>query len=230
MEKNDLHLFAQYPGENTAALEEKADMALARIDEGQNWADWRAIAEFLADGRRMAWEAAGRPKNSYDAAEYRRLFGRWLNLHPKYRAINKATRAHLFWYVDNRPDVEGWRDTLAQNVRARFNHPSSLKRNFEAAQRISAGKFAPKPSGKTALIAEIDHLTREIKRRDEEIAWRKSADGGSSLFDLRRDTADNIAKTILGHLKLVRTRGIRDALTKVIRRTEDELRKQKQAG
>jgi hypothetical protein len=224
-------LFAKYVGERTVELEKDADAALDRIRDGQHWADWRAVADFLADGRRMAWEAAGRPGNSYDDGRYRKLFGRWLDLHSKYRDLDKATRAHLFWYVDNRSEVEGWRDTLAQNKRAALNHPTTLKRNFEAAQSIAKAKGtdgdAPRPDSKQALLLEVERLAREVRKRDDEIAWLKSAEGGGSLFDLKQDSVANIVRTIAGNVTFSRLVSLQKALAAEIARLKAE---QKHAG
>jgi hypothetical protein len=64
--------------------------------------------------------------------------------------------------------------------------------------------------------------------RDREIDFKKD---DRSLFDLNRDTAANIAKTIRGHVGLSRTRTIRDALIKLVKEEEAALRKTpKQAG
>jgi hypothetical protein len=48
--------------------------------------------------------------------------------------LDKPTRAHLFWCVDHRSEIEAWREILAQNERARLiNHPTAMKRRYETA-------------------------------------------------------------------------------------------------
>jgi hypothetical protein len=70
------------------------------------------------------------------------------------------------------------------------------------------------------LEREFEQMSSELETAKKQLA----ADPGS-LFDLHKDTAANIAETMLRHLKLSRTRGIRNALTRVIQREEEELRK-----
>jgi hypothetical protein len=57
-----------------------------------------------------------------------------------------------------------------------------------------------------------------------------TTDGG--LFDIEKDSAANIAKTIRGHVGLARVRGIGEACLKLAKEEEAALRKKssKQAG
>jgi hypothetical protein len=108
-----------------------------------------------------------------------------------------------------------------------------MKRAYEAAHRDPAPARLPKPAD-VAHAEEVERLKDDIAMRDREIDFLKSTpskDDGS-LFDLNRDTAADIAKTIRGHVGLSRTRSIRDALTKLVKDEEAALRKStpKQAG
>ena len=66
---------------------------------------------------------------------YNKAFGQWLDEHRWARQLDKATRNHAIWAADNRDAVKRWRETLAQNVRARLNHPTAVKRRFDAANK-----------------------------------------------------------------------------------------------
>jgi hypothetical protein len=216
--------FEQYAPPGLAELQAKADEAMDRIRDNQHWQDWLAIARFLAEGRRMAWEAAGRPKNNYNGNAYRRMFGRWLELHPKYnaKAIDITTRAHLFWCHDHAEAVSKWREALADNVRNNLNHPTAVKRRYEkenGKDKDSPPRLSPFEKLKAHLIDVEDQLMAAKKQ----IAELKSKSDGS-LFDLHKDTADDIAEVTFRHVGLVRTRGLRDALTKLLKRQEDALR------
>jgi hypothetical protein len=204
--------------------EEKREQAAAdafeRIKRGQHWLDWMDIGEGLAVGRTKAFRTAG--TNNVQNPHYKRAFKVWMSERPWARDLDQPTRAHLFWCVDNRNDLERWRETLATNERARLNHPTATKRRYEAAHR--GGKDPAAPAKET----ERDRLLGEIKRLTaEKDAWRKRAEAEGSLFDLKKDTIPDMVRTISGNLADHRF----NALTKGL--VEEQARRKaerKQAG
>jgi hypothetical protein len=219
-------LFEQYAPPGLTELQAKADEAMDRIRENQHWQDWLAIARFLAEGRRMAWEAAGRPKNNYNGNAYRRMFGRWLELHPKYntKAIDITTRAHLFWCHDHAEAVSKWREALADNVRNNLNHPTAVKRRYE--KENGKDKDAPpRTSPFEKLKAHLVDVEDQLMAAKKQIAELKSRQADGSLFDLHKDTAADLAEITFRHVGLARTRRLRDALTKLLKREEAAPRK-----
>jgi hypothetical protein len=112
---------------------------------------------------------------------YNKAFGLWLDHHICAREPDKATRNHALWAAENRGPIERWRETLAANVRARMNHPTSVKRAYEKA--IPARSDAAPREGETRtqkLEREIERLTGEVE------AWRKKAqrDGSTNEAQL----------------------------------------------
>jgi hypothetical protein len=213
-----------------ARKEELAEQAADRIKKGQHWVDWMLLGDGLMVGRNKAMFAAG--TNQPKGKGYAKHFSAWLKARP-WADLDNPTRRDLFWCVEHRSEIEVWRETLAQNERIRLNHPSAMKRRYEAKHQVPVerdagdGAHAPKEGRYQKLEREYEALATEHSALKE----RLDRSGGGSLFDLHRDTAADIADTILRHVKLARTRGIRDALTKVIKREEDSFRKQsKQAG
>jgi hypothetical protein len=142
------------------------------------------------------------------------------------RAISTSP---LFWSVDNRNNIESWLETLAQNERARLNHPTALKRRYEVTHKVAEAKCVkPKPE-KVAHEQEVARLKADIEMRDRQIDWLKNKpieDG--SLFDIAKTKADQIARIVLENVGLARTR---NALTQAIDAAERKAReKSKQAG
>lgn len=85
---------------------------------------------------------------------------------------DKAVRSHLFWVGDNRSEIDVGRRTLASNVRDKLNHPTAVKRKYDAAHK-PGGKAsgAPKKETKTeALIRENDELWAKVKALENENA------------------------------------------------------------
>jgi hypothetical protein len=61
-----------------------------------------------------------------------------------------------------------------------------------------------------------EQLTRTNLDQAEEIAALKAREGDGSLFDLRNDSADDIAKTIVGNVSIYKARAIQHALGQAI--------------
>jgi hypothetical protein len=122
--------------EEVAAEHERlAAEAFERIRTGQHFRDWVFVGYGLVAGRTRAMrevftnEPKGRP--------YNEAFGRWMDRQPNQwpRKLDKATTAHCFWLIDHLPQVEAWRDRLAANQREVWNHPTTVRRNYERAER-----------------------------------------------------------------------------------------------
>jgi hypothetical protein len=148
-------------------------------------------------GRLKAMRRAG--TNAPVGSAYNKAFGSWLDEHKWARELDKATRNHAIWAADNRNAIERWRETLAQNVRVRVNHPTTVKRAFEAAQKTAERSIAPGAHEET----KAQKLEREIDQlRSENETLRERVDRDGSLFDLKRDSAKNIAHVIAGNIGL----------------------------
>jgi hypothetical protein len=170
-----------------------------RIKSGAHWEDWCQIADGFLIGRIEAFQMSG--TNNENDQRYKRAFKRWMDDNPWSKNYERALRSHLFWVAENRSEIDVWRRTLAQNEREKLNHPSSVKRRFDAAQRLG-GKDpnAPKkPNDKEALIARNAELEAE-----NAALKRKYKEDGGSLFNLVNDPLPMIAK-IMGE-EMGRTR------------------------
>jgi hypothetical protein len=201
--------------------EQAAAAAYARIRRGQHWLDWMDVAEGLATGRTKALRRAG--SNDVQNPHYKRAFKEWMRDRPWAKDLDQPTRAHLFWCIDNRNEIERWRETLAANERARLNHPTAMKRRYEATHRDV--KDAPSQGVKETRAQKLE---RELDRvSDEAEAWRKKAQAEGSLFDLKRDTIEDIVNAIAGNVAVHRVAALGKALVEKAKALKAE---QKQAG
>ena len=143
-----------------------------------SWADWCLIADGFAVGRVEAMRRA--KTNQPLGGAYGRAFAQWMAERPWARNINKATRNHLLWVAAHRSEIEAWRETLTQRDRGRMNHPTSLRRRWDASH---------KPTGvREALVRELRAQIPRLEQRAEIARLRdmiEHCDG--SLFNLRRD-------------------------------------------
>jgi hypothetical protein len=178
--------------DNETRLETEAAAAAERIKGGQHWTDWITIGEGLAVGRQKAMRRSG--TNQPIGAIYNRAFGEWLDAHKWARDLDKATRNHAIWCADNRPAVEAWRATLAENQRSMINHPSVTKRRYEATTKDKADTpGAAKETKAQQVERELEAMAVE---RDK---WKRAAEKDGSLFDLKNDPAAIIAQIIGAH-------------------------------
>jgi hypothetical protein len=218
--------------ESEARKEALAAEAYQRIYKDKvHWSDWMALADGLVSGRTRAMLIAG--TNRPAGKGYARAFSDWMEPRPWARDLDKPTRAHLFWCADFRTQIEQWRDTLAQNERAKLNHPTAMKRRYEATHKVPVAKDGEAQDGaKLTKAAEIVRLGNENETLKREIDWLKahpSTDGG--LFDIAKTDPKDIARYTGENVGLVRTRKIRDALTQWLSDAEGKLRKKsKPAG
>jgi hypothetical protein len=102
-----------------------------RINRGEHFDDWVAVADALVAIREEAMTAAGAPNNPKHP-RYRAEFKRITQREAWVAGINDTTRSHCYWLIDHLPAVRAWRDTLGPRERTEWNHPSTVKRNYEA--------------------------------------------------------------------------------------------------
>ena len=164
-----------------------------RIKRRANWRDWCLIADGLAVGRVKAMRRA--KTNQPRGGVYGRAFAQWMAERPWARNINKATRNHLLWVAAHRSEIEAWRETLTQRARGRMNHPTSLRRRWDASHKPTTVR--------EALVRELraQIASRELRA---ELARLKHmiehCDG--SLFNLRRDSVDDTVDVMGGTVPL----------------------------
>jgi hypothetical protein len=194
--------------ESEARKERLAEEAEERIRRGAHWADWTYVADGFAVGRAKAMRAAG--TNQPYGKAYTRTFGEWLADRPWTRHIDTGTRSVLLWVADHRSEVEAWRETLAQNERAKLNHPTALKRRYDAAHKIARAdpNTAKKETGREALVRENEDMWAKVKKLEHQV---ESGDG--SLFDLRRDSIESIVDVIAGTIPVGRFQSLQRAMT-----------------
>jgi hypothetical protein len=176
--------------EAEAERERLAAEAFDRIRSGNHWRDWTYVAQGFEVGRNRAMREAH--TNEPVGRGYNTAFARWMDRTPWARKIDKATRNHCLWIADHLVEIEAWRETLAANQRDAWNHPTTVRRAYERAQRAAVARDQGEPvlSPMAALKAEL------VKVQEECDQWRRRAKEGGSLFDLHKDSAEGIGQLI----------------------------------
>ena len=162
--------------ERTIRIDREAEAAWGRLKSNEQWADWRYLATGFSEGRRYAMKRAG--TNRPEGKNYSREFSEWMGARVWTREVDKPPRAALLWYADNSAAVEAWLATLALNQRQKWNHPHTLRKHFEAAQRPPQGALASEVhlqagarlDGQEAEISACGLVAQEIGQHDAFLA------------------------------------------------------------
>ena len=202
-----------------ARAQEAADAA-DRLKRGQSWDDWIKIGTFLNIGRNKAMARGG--TNEPIGARYIKAFSEWMGSYTWIGDIDKATRTHAMWCVDHLDELLRLRENMGLTQRLTANHPTTMRRRWEKAQKeLDKPKAEKKEPKSAALERELEAVAAE---RDK---WKHKAEKDGSLFDLKQDSTKIIASVIVANMSPHRLRELHKALQAEIDRVKLA---QKQAG
>jgi hypothetical protein len=165
--------------------------AWASLQKHEHFGQWLAVADCLSALREQAMEEAH--TNRPQGPPYRRAFKAIIEQQEPWAvAINDTVRAHCYWLVDNLPAVQSWRETLAFEQRDKWNHPTTVKRNYErlGVTRKAAEKAAPNAT-RLGLQDQV------IRLQEENDALRRRQGAGF----LPSASAEEVGEQIAGHHK-----------------------------
>lgn len=170
-----------------------AEAAVDQVRSGHAWKVWRTICNGFHTGRLIALRKAG--TNQPVGKTYNKAYSLWLGEHPKLASLDKATRNHCLWCAEHAVELDAWFPTLANSQREVWNHPTSVKRNYE--KMHGPEKDAP-PRPKAAPRAEAyeQELERLAKERDE---WKHKAENAEwdGAVNWKKDDVHTIAGVII---------------------------------
>lgn len=137
-------------------------LAIRRIRTHEDYSHWAAVGRALLRLQAEAMHLSG--SNSPQGRGYTAIRAELGSRVPDLEEIDKASKAHAVWLAKNFAAVEVWRGTLAVNLRDQLNHPSSIKRRYEATHgEARAVGNGPKPLSPAARKdAEIARLQEEL--------------------------------------------------------------------
>lgn len=129
-------------------------LAIRKIRVRQDYCHWVTVGRALARLKTEAMRLAGSntPYGRHYTTMYARLAAQVPDLDRK--KLGNATTAHAVWLAENFVDINAWHSGLPTDQRRRINHPTTVRRRYDAAVR---GK-APKP----AATADIRHRVRHL--------------------------------------------------------------------
>jgi hypothetical protein len=126
-------------------------------------AHWLSIGRALARVRTEAMRCAG--TNNDHHPHYRIYYGILMTRVPDLDALvkqDKASSVHARWLWDNWPVIEPWFAGLEPGANEKLNHPTTIKRRYEAAHKT-------KPQGAEAVPTPLQRKERRIAELEEEL-------------------------------------------------------------
>lgn len=146
--------------------------ALKRLDSDKNWLDWLQVGEAIVECRNVAMREA--ETNQPFGPRYRTAFARLMqHYHFSERLKDKSDRSKLVAIMDNLPAVEAWRSQLPADDKRKWNHPATVWREYQKAQRksveVDTDDVWRKPSVKDQLQAAKSELHRI--RKEGGLPW-----------------------------------------------------------
>ena len=150
----------------------EGDDAADHIVSGGHIIDYLKVARALKVGQRIAVEQAGTDQGK----PYNVAFSKWLDQHPKLRAVNKPNRAAALWCLDptNWPRVETYLATLDVEERQTITLRTVRRRLDTWTRQPSAPRpaVAPRPPDRiyeAADRAEVQTLQKEMWRLKDKL-------------------------------------------------------------
>lgn len=166
---------------------EAGEAAMKWLHRGESVERWREVGDAVNGLQTAAMELA--MTNKAAGRNYNKAWSDLAEHVPHLRDLNSATRAHASWMATNWETVQRWLFTLAANQRMQLNHPTTIRRKYDAAHRV--------PEEKDAGLSPVAQARQTIMEQQEEIDRLRRMAGEGSLFDLKRDTAEQIGRVIL---------------------------------
>jgi hypothetical protein len=175
-------------------------LAIRRIRQHEDYSHWVAVGKALLRLQEEAMRLAG--SNSPQGRGYTALRAELGSCVPDLEELNKASKSHAVWLAKNLAAVEKWRKTLWFNLRDTLNHPSVIKRRYEAtggfgpalATRgfgIALGEEAKPLSLAAKKDTEIARLQEELDAANAKIRRLERGEGDMLLIS-RKDTPEAI--------------------------------------
>jgi hypothetical protein len=150
----------------------QGEAAWKRVKKEQNWNDWMMIGEALDLGREEIKDQLG-----LSGINKRRLgrgfnvaFSAWKEEHG-FSDMDDHTASDLMELIAKRPEFESWRSRLPKEQRLRWNHPSTMLRNWKRLTELPNKKKAGEQ--KPTLRESVAKLDEANATKDCEIASLK---------------------------------------------------------
>lgn len=203
--------------DDRAKFERGAEM-LGRLQAGRGFDEhWVPVGEGLLAIRRTAMAALSLKKvRGSGSGYYNEMFGKLCAKTP-YADMPKAQRSNLLFCMEHLADIIEMRVGWTPTERAKINHPDSMRSRLrEFLNRAPVDKPRRNVSPMALLKDKNERLERSKLDLEEKVAALETREGSGSLFDLQKDTPDDIARVIADAVTVYKARAIHHSLGQAI--------------
>jgi hypothetical protein len=182
-----------------------------RMGAGAHLNDWLAYGDGFSIRRRLAMKIAH--VNRPEGKGYAQTFAQLMKL-DGLDGMDKTSISAVLWLHDEPERMVVLReilDTMTVGQRARLNSPITARQRVDKELKIRAGGMEAKSPTSPITILKQSLVEREHKIADLE--ERLAAADAGSLFDLMKDSADDIGKIIAYKLSETKARNIAKAIS-----------------
>ena len=167
---------------------ELGDAALGWLKQGHSIERWHEAGDALNAMQADAMAAAhtNAPVGKGYNLAYAALADHTVHL----RNLDKGTRSNAMWLATNWADVTTWLKTLGVTTRMQLNHPTAIKRRYDAANRVPPVTVEGEGKRASPQRQLKDQL---IKVQEENDLLRKKSGGGLLPSATAEELADMIA-------------------------------------
>jgi hypothetical protein len=176
-------------------------LAIRRIRQHEDYHHWQAVGRGLLRLQEEAMHLSG--SNSPHGRGYTAMRAELGARVPDLSTIDGTSKAHAVWLAQNFVVVEAWRATLAENIRQQLNHPSVIRRRYDAWRLIGQASG----NEKVKLSTPLQKATAETVRLQEELDQAKARirrlerGEGDMLLITRGAKAEEIAVVLRSELQ-----------------------------
>jgi hypothetical protein len=210
--------FCNDPAEHNASIGGTKAWNWLKEAKTRTYSEWEKVGKAFLAGRAWAMREAGipaginLPKDYRLGRAYNEKFAEWLIAY-KLDDIDQADRSNLFKLTDS-PAITAWRSGLEKTRRDKLNHPTTILRAYERAEK---SKLEPPPEAEAKKSRTrddaLDAMSDKLQSQTEEVAKLRIEAKKRCDVDLLHSDPDAIAKWLrMRVLKDTKAMYIRDVL------------------
>jgi hypothetical protein len=194
-----------------------------RLGAGAHLDDWLAFGPGLMIRRRLAMNLANTNEpvgRAYCTHMARLMAADGLHTMDGQGKVNPKRKnvaiSCVLWFHENASRLE-IRSTMTVGERARLNSPITARQRVEKILKVrEGGEAEPKVrvSPMSKLKGKVEDLTRNLAHANERLA---SAERDGSLFDLKHDSVEDIARVFVDTVSVSKAKKIVAAIQKLLK-------------
>jgi hypothetical protein len=190
-----------------------------RMGAGSHLDDWLSYFPGLAIRRRLAMRLAF--TNKPEGKGYAQAFGELMKADGLLDPAVKTSFTAVVWLGDD-PErmkvLRELREAMPPGQRSRLNSPITARQRVEAI--LQARRHGVEESVKTSPVALLKEAMVEQAREIVELKQKLAKHEQGSLFDLKHDSADDIASAITGNLSTHKAKSLADGILARLKKSQ----------